>query len=157
MIDLKYPELLAEKMEILADYHNFVLKQYYQQSGIPVQQVIDELLTMAPKILPMVADVNQLLYELQQSGQNLIFEGAQGTLLDVDLGTYPYVTSSNTTAGAASTGTGFGPLYFDEVIGIAKAYMTRVGGGPFPTELLDDVGKSIAKRGNEFGAVTGRP
>ncbi len=105
----------------------------------------------------MVTDINQLLYDFHRRGENLIFEGAQGVLLDIDLGTYPFVTSSNTTAGAASTGTGFGPRYLDEVVGIGKAYVTRVGAGPFPTELTDDIGRQIAKRGNEFGANTGRP
>jgi adenylosuccinate synthase len=157
MVDLAHPQQLEEKIITLADYHNFILSHYYKQSPIPASQVLDQLLTMAPKILPMVADISRLLFDFRQRGENLIFEGAQGVLLDIDLGTYPFVTSSNTTAGAASTGSGFGPRYFDEILGVAKAYVTRVGAGPFPTELTDDIGKQIAKRGHEFGANTGRP
>jgi len=157
VVDLLHPHQLAEKLHPLADYHNFILTRYYQRDPIDVQKVLDDLLSMAPRIAPMVADINQLLYDLRRRGKNLIFEGAQGVLLDIDLGTYPFVTSSNTTAGAASTGTGFGPRYFDEILGIGKAYMTRVGAGPFPTELTDDIGRQIAQRGNEFGANTGRP
>lgn len=111
----------------------------------------------AEKICPLVTDVTASLVELRQQGKRILFEGAQGALLDVDLGTYPFVTSSNTTAGAACTGSGFGPLYFDAVIGMVKAYTTRVGSGPFPTELHDAVGQLMAERGNEFGSVTGRP
>ncbi|MBS0351233.1 MAG: adenylosuccinate synthase [Proteobacteria bacterium] len=155
--DLLNPQQLTEKLSHLADYLNFILKNYYHQPEIDVKKVLDELLALAPKIAPMVDDIHQLLFHYHRRGENLIFEGAQGVMLDIDLGTYPYVTSSNTTAGAASTGTGFGPRYLDEIIGIAKAYVTRVGAGPFPTELKDEIGKLIAKRGNEFGANTGRP
>lgn len=157
VVDLLYPQQLTEKLMPLADYHNFVLTQYYRQPPIDVQKVIDDLLAMALRITPMVTDINQLLYDLRRRGETLIFEGAQGVLLDIDLGTYPFVTSSNTTAGAASTGAGFGPLYFDEVLGVAKAYVTRVGSGPFPTELTNEIGGYIAKKGNEFGSNTGRP
>lgn len=156
-MDLLHPETLTEKLMALADYHNFQLKHYYQQKTIDYRQVLDELMKTSEKIQPMIGDVCALLGELRRRGDNLIFEGAQGSLLDIDLGTYPYVTSSNTTAGAAATGSGFGPLYFDAVLGITKAYTTRVGAGPFITELTDDVGKEIAKRGKEFGSVTGRP
>jgi len=157
VMDLKHPESLKEKLFELAEYHNFVLTQYYHQAPIDALKVFDELLSMAPKITPMITDINRVLYDLHRRGENLIFEGAQGVLLDIDLGTYPFVTSSNTTAGAAATGTGFGPRYFDEIIGVAKAYVTRVGAGPFPTELTDEIGKKIAERGHEFGSVTGRP
>jgi adenylosuccinate synthase len=157
VVDLLHPERLAEKLTPLADYHNFVLTKYYQQPPIDRQKVLDDLCAMAPRIAPMVADINQLLYDLRRRGETIIFEGAQGVLLDIDLGTYPFVTSSNTTAGAAATGTGFGPRYFDEVLGVAKAYVTRVGAGPFPTELTDEIGGQLAKRGQEFGSVTGRP
>ena len=157
VVDLLHPERLAEKLNPLADYHNFVLTKYYQQPPIDPQKVLDDLCAMAPRIAPMVADINQLLYDLRLRGETIIFEGAQGVLLDIDLGTYPFVTSSNTTAGAASTGTGFGPRYLDEVLGVAKAYVTRVGAGPFPTELTDEIGGQLAKRGHEFGSVTGRP
>lgn len=157
VVDLLHPESLKEKITKLADYHNFVLTHYYKQPAISALEVTDQLLSYREKIKPMVVDVSSLLADLRARGETIIFEGAQGTLLDVDLGTYPFVTSSNTTAGAAATGTGFGPLYFDEVLGVTKAYVTRVGAGPFPTELTDEVGKAIAKRGNEFGSVTGRP
>lgn len=156
IIDLFHPDSLKEKLEYLANYHNFFLTQYFQHPAIPVQEVYDSLLIMAEQIKPMVDDISVLLKTLRDRGENLIFEGAQGALLDNDLGTYPYVTSSNTTAGAAATGSGFGPLYLDDVFGVCKAYVTRVGGGPFPTELKDDIGAYIAKRGHEFGSVTGR-
>lgn len=156
-VDLLHPQDLAEKLTRLADYHNFVLTQYHRQKPISDQQVLDELLAIAPTITPMIADVNRLLYECRERGENLIFEGAQGIMLDVDLGTYPFVTSSNTTAGAAATGTGFGPRYFDEILGVCKTYVTRVGAGPFPTELEDGVGAHLRERGREFGSVTKRP
>lgn len=156
VIDLLYPQQLAEKLTQLAKYHNFILTNYYGQAPIEVEKVLMDLLNLAPKIAPMITDIRPILYDLHRSGENMIFEGAQGALLDVDLGTYPFVTSSNTTAGAAATGTGFGPCYFDEVLGVAKAYVTRVGAGPFPTELTDDIGEHIAQRGHEFGSVTGR-
>ncbi len=157
LVDLLHPQQLAERLQQIADYHNFVLTKYYHQQSIPYQQVLDNLLEMAPKITPMIADINRLLNDYRQRGDNIIFEGAQGILLDVDLGTFPFVTSSNTTAGAAATGTGFGPLFFDEIFGVGKAYVTRVGKGPFPTELNNQIGQHIAQRGQEFGAVTGRP
>jgi adenylosuccinate synthase len=156
-MDLFHPELLKEKVMILAEYHNFQLEHYYKCPMIDAQKTYDELLAHAEKIKPMVLDVMQSLMQLRKEGANILFEGAQGALLDVDLGTYPFVTSSNTTAGAVGPGTGFGPLYLDEVYGITKAYVTRVGAGPFPTELHDDIGQHIAKKGNEFGSVTGRP
>lgn len=156
-MDLLHPTLLREKLEVLADFHNFQLSEYYHQSEIDVDTVYNELLRLSEKIKPMITDITVILAELRAKGEHIIFEGAQGALLDVDLGTYPYVTSSNTTAGAASTGAGFGPLYFDSVLGITKAYTTRVGAGPFPTELHDDIGRKIAERGKEFGSVTGRP
>jgi adenylosuccinate synthase len=157
VIDLLHPKQLNEKVEKLAEYHNFLLTQYYHADPVPVEKVMEELLKLAEEIKPMIADVTGILAQLQTRNENIIFEGAQGTLLDVDLGTYPYVTSSNTTAGAASTGTGFGPLYFDEVLGITKAYTTRVGAGPFPTEQDNAEGLKMAERGHEFGSVTGRP
>ena len=157
VMDLFHPDTLEEKLRALAEYHNFQLEKYYSEKSIHYKQVLDELLMIGERIKPIVADVSTLLANLRREEKNIMFEGAQGSLLDVDLGTYPFVTSSNTTAGAAATGTGFGPLYFDDVLGITKAYVTRVGAGPFPTELTDSVGEIIAKRGKEFGSVTGRP
>lgn len=157
LIELNHPQRLAEKLAEVSDYHNFVLKNYYQADPIPWQQVHEQLLSAASTIVPLIADVTDLLNAYRQSGDNLLFEGAQGAGLDVDHGTYPFVTSSNTTAGAAATGTGFGPCYFDYVLGITKAYSTRVGAGPYPTELQDDIGAELAKRGHEFGSTTGRP
>ncbi|MCX7120977.1 MAG: adenylosuccinate synthase [Gammaproteobacteria bacterium] len=157
MMDFLHPALLAEKLKTLAEYHNFQLTQYFHENALPYETVLSQLQEAMKKILPMICDVTAELSALKKAGKNIIFEGAQGTLLDIDLGTYPFVTSSNTTAGAVSTGTGFGPRYIDAVLGVVKAYVTRVGSGPFPTELHDDIGKLIAEQGKEFGSVTGRP
>jgi adenylosuccinate synthase len=155
--DLFHRERFAAKLGELLDYHNFVLKNYFKQPIVDFQQVLEETLGYADRLKPMVADVPRLLDDAQRSGHNLLFEGAQGTLLDIDHGTYPYVTSSNCVAGAASAGAGIGPHNLHYVLGITKAYTTRVGSGPFPTELDDDIGRQLASRGNEFGATTGRP
>ena len=155
--DLFHRERFAAKLGEVLDFHNFVLKHYFKADTVPFQKTLDDTLAFAERIQPMVADVPRLLYEAQQKGDNLLFEGAQGTLLDVDHGTYPYVTSSNCVAGAAAAGAGIGPQNLHYVLGITKAYTTRVGSGPFPTELEDEIGKQIATRGNEFGATTGRP
>lgn len=155
--DLFHRERLAAKLGELLDYHNFVLKQYYGESAVDFQLIQEQCLAIATELEPMVADVSHLLHTHRQAGNHLLFEGAQGTLLDIDQGTYPFVTSSNTTAGAAATGTGVGPLDLDYVLGITKAYTTRVGAGPFPTELFDDLGDHLARRGHEFGSTTGRP
>lgn len=155
--DLSHPERFAEKLRHILDYHNFMLKNYYHADTCDYQKVLDETLALAPKLTPLRTDVVQALADLRAKGANILFEGAQGTFLDIDHGTYPFVTSSNTVAGAASLGSGMGPLYLDYVLAICKAYTTRVGSGPFPTELTDEVGKSIATRGHEFGSVTGRP
>jgi adenylosuccinate synthase len=141
----------------MLDYHNFVLKNYFHAPIVDFQQTMDETLALAERIKPMIADVPRLLFEANKAGNNLLFEGAQGTLLDIDHGTYPFVTSSNCIAGAATTGSGVGPQMLHYVLGITKAYTTRVGAGPFPTELDDEVGRHLAKRGNEFGSTTGRP
>ena len=154
--DLFYRERFAAKLGEVLDYHNFVLKNYYHLEGIDFQRVLDESMQYAEEIKPLVADVGQLLYDYHQSGKSVLFEGAQGTLLDIDHGTYPFVTSSNTTAGGASTGSGVGPRNFDYILGITKAYTTRVGSGPFPTELFDEMGEHLARRGHEFGSTTGR-
>ena len=155
--DLFHRKRFAAKLGEVLDYHNFMLKNYYKWQTVDFHQTLDETLALAERIEPMVGDVPRLLYEAQQAGHNLLFEGAQGTLLDVDHGTYPYVTSSNCVAGAAAAGAGIGPGGLHYVLGITKAYTTRVGSGPFPTELEDDVGRQLASRGNEFGSTTGRP
>ena len=155
--DLMHRERFAAKLSEVLDYHNFVLKNYFHAATVDFQQTLDETLALAARIEPMVADVPSLLHDAQKAGRSLLFEGAQGTLLDIDHGTYPYVTSSNCVAGAACAGAGVGPHLLHYVLGITKAYTTRVGAGPFPTELVDDVGKHLASRGNEFGSVTGRP
>ena len=155
--DLFHRERFAAKLGEVLDFYNFLLKNYFQTDTVDFQRTLDETLALAERIKPMIGDVPHLLYEAHKRGDRLLFEGAQGTLLDVDHGTYPFVTSSNCVAGAAAAGAGVGPQLLDYVLGITKAYTTRVGSGPFPTELYDDVGKRIASRGNEFGATTGRP
>ena len=155
--DLFHRKRFAAKLGEVLDFHNFVLKNYFGVAIVDFQKTLDETLALAERIRPMAADVPRMLYEVQKAGSNLLFEGAQGALLDVDHGTYPFVTSSNCVAGAASAGAGIGPHLLHYVLGITKAYTTRVGSGPFPTELDDDVGKHLASRGNEFGATTGRP
>ncbi|MGV7234917.1 MAG: adenylosuccinate synthase [Nitrosomonadaceae bacterium] len=155
--DLFDQDYFATKLEKVLDYHNFILKNYYHAPTINFQKTLNDTLSLSERIKPMVADVSQLLFEANRIGNNLLFEGAQGTMLDIDHGTYPYVTSSNCIAGTATTGSGVGPQQLHYVLGITKAYTTRVGAGPFPTELNDDIGKYLAKRGNEFGATTGRP
>ncbi|HEX8009569.1 MAG TPA: adenylosuccinate synthase [Casimicrobiaceae bacterium] len=155
--DLFYPERFAAKLERVLDYHNFVLTQHFKRPAVSFRETLDATLAAAPAIQPMVADVAALLQAARHAGESLLFEGAQGALLDIDHGTYPYVTSSNCLAGAAAPGAGIGPRMIDYVLGIVKAYTTRVGTGPFPTELTDDIGARLAKRGDEFGSVTGRP
>ncbi|MDA8348811.1 MAG: adenylosuccinate synthetase, partial [Pseudomonadota bacterium] len=137
-------------------FHNFVLQHYFRQNPVDFQKTLDEQLAYAETLAPLVTDVTLDLDRLRREGANALFEGAQGAMLDVDLGTYPYVTSSNTTAGFAGTGSGLGPRAFDYVLGIVKAYTTRVGAGPFPTELFDDSGEHLSRVGHEFGSVTGR-
>ncbi|NRA41158.1 MAG: adenylosuccinate synthase [Pseudomonadales bacterium] len=154
--DLLDQQLFAEKLKALLEYHNFMLTNYYKAEAVDFDSVLAETLAQAEKIKPMIMDVTAALHQAREAKENILFEGAQGTLLDIDLGTYPYVTSSNTTAGGAATGSGFGPLYLDYVLGITKAYTTRVGSGPFPTELFDDVGEHLGTKGHEFGATTGR-
>ena len=155
--DLLDPERFAEKLRELLDFHNFVLKGYFRQPEVDYRRTLDETLALAPRLAPLVADVPRALYEANRAGKNLLFEGAQGSLLDIDHGTYPYVTSSNCLAGAAAAGAGIGPQHLHYVLGITKAYTTRVGSGPFPTELSDGVGEHLRQRGHEFGATTGRP
>jgi adenylosuccinate synthase len=154
--DLMQPERFAEKLREVMEYHNFVLTQYFKAPALDFDEVCAEALRQAEQLRPLVADVTSLLHDYRESGKRIMFEGAQGSLLDIDHGTYPFVTSSNTTAGGTATGSGFGPLYLDYVLGITKAYTTRVGSGPFPTELFDEVGQHLSSKGHEFGATTGR-
>lgn len=154
--DLLDPKRFAERLSELMEYHNFVLTRYYGAEAVDYAKTLEETLVFAEQIKPMLNDVAQVLYGYQSAGKNVLFEGAQGAMLDIDHGTYPYVTSSNTTSGGAACGTGVGLLDFDYVLGITKAYSTRVGNGPFPTELMDEVGKHLSSKGAEFGATTGR-
>ncbi len=154
--DLLHRERFAAKLGEVLDYHNFALQHYFKSETVSFQKVLDEALKMSEQLIPLIADIPQLLLEHRQQGHNIMYEGAQGALLDIDHGTYPYVTSSNTTAGGAATGSGTGPLDFDYILGITKAYTTRVGSGPFPTELHDEIGEQLGQRGHEFGATTGR-
>jgi adenylosuccinate synthase len=156
LADLFHRERFATKLGEVLDFHNFVLGHYFRTETVSFRETLERYLAYAPLLEPLVDDVGRILFELRTQGANVLFEGAQGTLLDVDLGTYPYVTSSNTTSGGAATGSGVGPCFLDEVLGIVKAYTTRVGGGPFPTELCDDMGEYLARRGLEYGATTGR-
>jgi adenylosuccinate synthase len=155
--DLFKPVRFAQKLQELLDFHNFVLEKYYGQPRVEFQQTLDQALALAPRLQPLVADVPRALYHANKKGRNLLFEGAQGSLLDIDHGTYPFVTSSNCVAGAAAAGAGIGPMHLHYVLGITKAYSTRVGEGPFPTELSDGIGERLRQRGREFGATTGRP
>ena len=154
--DLFHRDRFASKLGEILDFHNFALQHYYRQPAVDFQKTLDAQLAMAERIAPLVTDVTRELQALRAAAANVLFEGAQGAMLDVDLGTYPYVTSSNTTAGYAGTGTGLGPKVFDAVLGIVKAYTTRVGAGPFPTELFDEAGEHLSRVGHEFGSVTGR-
>lgn len=154
--DLLTPNLLKDRLKELLDLHNFVLGKYYGEPVLEFDQVLEQLLSLGEQIKPMLGDVAGILHRYHAEGKNTLFEGAQGAMLDIDHGTYPYVTSSNTTAGGAAAGSGVGLLDFDYVLGITKAYSTRVGNGPFPTELFDESGKHLSARGVEFGATTGR-
>jgi adenylosuccinate synthase len=155
--DLFDEKRFADKLRELLEFHNFVLKNYFHFEEIGYQKTLDETLALAPRLAPLIADVPRALYHANRAGKNLLFEGAQGSLLDIDHGTYPFVTSSNCVAGAAAAGAGIGPMHLHYVLGITKAYSTRVGEGPFPTELSDATGERLRQRGKEFGATTGRP
>ena len=154
--DLFQRERFAAKLGEILDYHNFILQRYYQAAPVEFQLVLESNLELGERVKPLVADVTGILEELSVDGRNVLFEGAQGAMLDVDLGTYPFVTSSTTTAGGAAAGTGLGPRRLHDVLGIVKAYATRVGAGPFPTELFDECGEHLSRVGHEFGSVTGR-
>jgi adenylosuccinate synthase len=155
--DLFNEKYLSAQLAEVLEYHNFILQHYHQHEPVDYHQTLDHLLALAPKLYPMKADVVNLLSDYRTQGRSIILEGAQGTFLDIDHGTYPYVTSSNTVAGASSIGSGLGPRHLDYILGIVKAYTTRVGSGPFPTELTDEIGQQLGQRGHEFGSVTGRP
>ncbi len=157
MQDLLHRERFAAKLGEVLDYHNYVLKHYFKAETVDFHKTLDQAMELAERIKPMIGDVPRKLYEANKRDENLLFEGAQGTLLDIDHGTYPFVTSSNCTAGGACTGSGMGPSSMHYILGITKAYTTRVGSGPFPTELFDENGKWLAEKGHEFGSTTGRP
>ncbi len=146
----------AAKLKDVMEYHNFALTQYYGVEALDYDKVLADALVWGEELKPMVEDITNTLHTARENGESILFEGAQGSLLDIDHGTYPYVTSSNTTAGGVATGSGMGPMYLDYVLGITKAYTTRVGSGPFPTELDCEVGEHLGTKGNEFGATTGR-
>ncbi len=154
--DMFNREKFAVKLKELMEYHNFMLTSFYKEEAVDYDDTLNKAMVWADQIEPMVEDVTSLLHSTREKGDNIMFEGAQGSLLDIDHGTYPFVTSSNTTAGGTATGSGFGPLYLDYVLGITKAYTTRVGSGPFPTELFCAVGQHLGEKGHEFGATTGR-
>ena len=154
--DLANMERFAERLKTVMEYHNFTLENYFNAEPVSFDQVLEQAQKWAKQLLPLSSDVAEILVSARRQGDNVLLEGAQGTLLDIDHGTYPFVTSSNTTAGGASTGTGVGPLALDYVLGITKAYTTRVGSGPFPTELFCEVGEHLAAKGHEFGTTTGR-
>jgi len=157
LTDLLHRERLASRLGEVLDYHNFALKNYFKTDTVDFQQTLDQCMTYADALEPLIIDVPERLRQLRAEGAHVMFEGAQGTLLDIDHGTYPFVTSSSTTAGGASTGSGVGPRDLDYILGITKAYTTRVGAGPFPTELFDEMGEHLARQGHEFGTTTGRP
>ncbi len=154
--DMLNESRFSEKLKEVLEYHNFSLVNYYNEAEIDYDTVLSQCIEMAEQIKPMIGDVTEILHSNRETGEHILFEGAQGSLLDIDHGTYPFVTSSNTTAGGTATGSGFGPLYLDYILGITKAYTTRVGAGPFPTELSCDVGEHLGVKGHEFGATTGR-
>ena len=152
--DLMNADRFAAKLKEVLEYHNFAIEHYYKAEPLDYDKVLADALAWGEELRPLVADVTDMLHNARETGENILFEGAQGSLLDIDHGTYPFVTSSNTTAGGTATGSGFGPLYLDYVLGITKAYTTRVGSGPFPTELSCEVGKHLGVVGHEFGATT---
>jgi len=154
--DLVYGNNFEQKLAAVMEYHNFALKHYYQAGEIDFSQALDEVMAYRERLIPLTADITQLLDDFSRQARPMLFEGAQGMMLDVDHGTYPFVTSSTTSAGSAASGSGVGPNAFDAILGIVKAYTTRVGAGPFPTELECEVGQHLGEKGHEFGATTGR-
>ena len=154
--ELLDPEHFKERLREVMEYHNFALEHYFKADTVDYQQVLDQALAQGEELAPLVDDIPGVLHRLRHEGQSVLFEGAQGALLDIDHGTYPFVTSSTTTAGGAASGSGVGPRHLDYILGIVKAYTTRVGAGPFPTELFDEDGDHLGSKGHEFGATTGR-
>lgn len=154
--DLLNPQLFASKLRDVLDYHNFMLQHYYQVQTLDFEQVLNEMLACGEQLRDLITEVDLRLLQHQKKGEKLLFEGAQGTMLDIDHGTYPFVTSSNTTSGFAASGSGLGITAFDSVLGVTKAYTTRVGSGPMPTELFDETGSHLSQKGHEFGSTTGR-
>ncbi len=154
--DLLHEQRFSHKLAEVLEYHNFALTEYYGAEAQDFETILQDALRLGEELKPMIADVSDILHTAREHGEHILFEGAQGSLLDIDHGTYPFVTSSNTTAGGTATGSGFGPLYLDYVLGITKAYTTRVGSGPFPTELDCEIGEHLGEKGHEFGATTGR-
>lgn len=154
--DLLNEQRFSHKLAEVMEYHNFALTEYYGVEAQDYETILSEALNLGEQLKPMIADVSDILHSAREAGEHILFEGAQGSLLDIDHGTYPFVTSSNTTAGGTATGSGYGPLYLDYVLGITKAYTTRVGSGPFPTELECEIGEHLGVKGHEFGATTGR-
>ena len=157
VMDLFDEDLFRSKLSSLIEYHNFILKELFGAEGVDAEEVLKDWMDQFDKIRNLVVDSSKTVNEFRASNSNILFEGAQGSMLDIDQGTYPFVTSSSTLSGASTLGSGIGPLDIDGVLGITKAYATRVGSGPFPTEIDDDYGKHMAKIGVEFGATTGRP
>ena len=157
VMDLFEKDLFRSKLSSLIDYHNFILEKLYDSDGVDAEEILKDWMDQFDKIRNLVVDSSKKVNEFRANNSNILFEGAQGSMLDIDQGTYPFVTSSSTLSGASSLGSGIGPLDIDGVLGITKAYATRVGSGPFPTEIDDDYGKHMAKIGVEFGATTGRP
>jgi adenylosuccinate synthase len=154
--ELLDPDLFKERLREVLDYHNFALANFFRADTLDYAQILDEALAQGEQLALLVDDIPGLLHQMRSRGENILFEGAQGALLDIDHGTYPFVTSSTTTAGGAASGSGVGPRHLDYILGIVKAYTTRVGAGPFPTELFDDNGRHLGEKGHEFGATTGR-
>lgn len=154
--ELLDPEHFKERLREVLEYHNFALENYFKSDAVDYHMVLDQVLAQREQLIDLVDDIPGMLHAMRRAGKNILFEGAQGALLDIDHGTYPYVTSSNTTAGGAASGSGVGPRDLDYILGIVKAYTTRVGAGPFPTELFDADGDHLGTKGHEFGATTGR-
>ena len=157
MCDLSNPDTFAEKVKANVEFKNLLIEKVYGVNGFVAEEIIEKYLAYGERLKPHIADTTKILYEMAKQGKNILFEGAQSSLLDLDYGTYPYVTSSHPAAGGVCIGSGIGPTMIDECFGVVKAYTTRVGKGPFPSELNDEIGDRIRERGQEYGTTTGRP